>query len=114
MLADTASGFTYEQSGIMAPVPEDGKGSIHMRHAGTVVLTNLTGLLYQIRMRQGLKEKKKLGIFYRKSKSFLHFHEDALGVFADLGAGSDFNRYPVNTSEECEALLSALDQALSH
>jgi len=82
-----------------------------MKHAGIAALVNLSGLLDQIRTRDGLKEKK-LGIFYRKSKSFLHFHEDPEGIFADLSIGLDFDRYPVNTQKEWKALLSAIDRAL--
>jgi hypothetical protein len=84
-----------------------------MRHAGAAALANLAELLDQIRLRGGLTEKK-LGIFYRKSKSFLHFHEDVLGVFADLSVGSEFDRYPVNSKNDWNALLTAIDQALSH
>jgi hypothetical protein len=82
-----------------------------MKHAGTEALRHLSELLVQIRQRQGLKEKK-LGIFYCKSRSFLHFHEDPAGLFADLGFGDDFERYPVNTKREWQALLSAIDRAL--
>ncbi len=35
-------------------------------------------------------------------------------MFADLSAGSDFVRYPVNSKNEWEALLSAIDKVLSH
>jgi hypothetical protein len=83
-----------------------------MKHAGAEALRQLSDLLDQIRQRPGLKEKK-LGIFYCKSKSFLHFHEDPGGLFADVGFGDDFERYPVNTKKEWRALLSAIDRALS-
>ncbi|HEV2098283.1 MAG TPA: hypothetical protein VGR45_05085 [Stellaceae bacterium] len=63
-------------------------------------------------MKDGIKEKK-LGIFYRRSKSFLHFHEDPMGLFADLSAGTDFDRFPVNTKQEWKALLAAIDGALN-
>ena len=82
-----------------------------MKHAGTEALRHLSELLDQIRQRQGLKEKK-LGVFYCKSRSFLHFHEDPAGLFADLGFGDDFERFPVNTKKERQALLSAIDRAL--
>jgi hypothetical protein len=68
-------------------------------------------LLDRVRTKEGIKEKK-LGIFYRKSKSFLHFHEDPAGLFADLRVGADFDRYPVNTREEWKMLLTAIDRAL--
>jgi hypothetical protein len=82
-----------------------------MKHATPAALEELSDLIDQIRKKDGIKEKK-LGIFYRKSKSFLHFHEDPAGVFADLAIGTDFDRYPVNTKQEWRVLLSAIDQAL--
>lgn len=75
-------------------------------------MQGLSELLEQVRQRQGLREKK-LGIFYRKSKSFLHFHEDPAGTFADLTVGDTFDRYPVNTARERKALLAAIDRALA-
>jgi hypothetical protein len=71
----------------------------------------LSHLLDQIGLRQGLKEKK-LGVFYRRSTSFLHFHEDPAGIFVDLRSGDDFDRHPVNTTKERKALLEAIDHAL--
>jgi hypothetical protein len=82
-----------------------------MKHASPAVLEGLSALLDAIRQRSGLSERK-LGIFYRKSKSFLHFHEDPAGLFADLRTDSDFKRYPVNTRSEKDALLRAVDAAL--
>ena len=82
-----------------------------MKHAGEEALRRLSDLLDQIRQRQGLREKK-LGIFYRKSKSFLHFHEDPAGMFADISSGDNFDRYPVNTMKERQALLAAIDRTL--
>jgi hypothetical protein len=82
-----------------------------VKHASTVALQGLADLLQQIRLKNAVKEKK-LGIFYRKSKSFLHFHEDPAGMFADLSVGADFERYPVNTKKEWKVLLAAIDRAL--
>ena len=83
-----------------------------MKHATAAALARLSELLAEIRTRDGLAEKK-LGIFYRKSRAFLHFHEDPAGLFADLSAAGGFERHPVNTARERKALLSALDRALS-
>lgn len=82
-----------------------------MKHAGAEALRELSDLLEQIRLRQGLKEKT-LGVFYRKSKAFLHFHEDPAGMFADVRAGKQFDRYPANTAKERRALLTVIDRAL--
>lgn len=83
-----------------------------MKHAGKDTLRQLSDLLDQIRLRPGIKERG-LGIFYRKSKSFLHFHEDPAGVFADISGRNDFDRYPVNTIKQRKALLAAIDRALN-
>jgi hypothetical protein len=82
-----------------------------MKHAGSEALRGLADLLDRIRALDGLKEKKA-GIFYRKSKAFLHFHEDPAVLFADLNAGTNFDRYPVNTEREWAALLLEIDRAL--
>ncbi len=82
-----------------------------MKHAGRGALQGLSALLDEIRKRPGLKEKK-LGIFYLKSKAFLHFHEDPAGMFADLTIGDGFERFPVNTKAEWRAFLRALDREL--
>jgi hypothetical protein len=82
-----------------------------MQHATVTALEGLSPLLQQIRQKDGINEKT-LGVFYRKSKSFLHFHEDPAGLFADLRTGPNFDRYPVNTREEQRALLTAIAVAL--
>jgi hypothetical protein len=83
-----------------------------MKHATSAALDCLSDLLNQIRARNGLQERKP-GIFYRKSKSFLHFHEDPAGMYADLSVGAAFDRYPVNTKKEWKVLLSAIDLTLA-
>jgi len=54
-----------------------------MRHARDADLDRLEDLLAQLRTLPGLTEKKR-GVFYRKSRAFLHFHEDPKGLFADI------------------------------
>ena len=81
-----------------------------MKHATTAVLESLSDLLEKIRAKGDIREKR-LGVFYRKSKSFLHFHEDPAGLFADLSIGVDFERYPVNTKQEWKVFLAAIDRA---
>ena len=54
-----------------------------MRHARDHDLDRIDDLLVQLRALPGLVEKKR-GVFYRKSRAFLHFHEDPKGMFADI------------------------------
>ncbi|THD59704.1 hypothetical protein [Phenylobacterium sp.] len=54
-----------------------------MRHARDQDLDRIEDLLVQLRTLPGLVEKKR-GVFYRKSRAFLHFHEDPRGMFADI------------------------------
>jgi len=81
-----------------------------MKHATPAALGQIAGLLESIRKKPGLKEKS-LGVFYRKSKWFLHFHEDPAGMFADLRTAEGFDRLAVNTPAEGEFLLAAIDQS---
>ena len=83
-----------------------------MKHATPAALAALADLLARVRARAGIAERRP-GVFYVKSRAFLHFHEDPAGLFADLRAGAGFDRYPVNTPPEREALLSAIDRALA-
>ena len=76
-----------------------------MKHARADTLETLEALLSGIRRLSGLTERKP-GIFYFKSKAYLHFHEDPSGIFADIKLSNDeFLRYPVNTAQEQQALL---------
>jgi hypothetical protein len=78
-----------------------------MRHARDAALDTLEDLLAVIREQPGLVEKTR-GVFYRKSKAFLHFHEDPAGLFADLRAGEEWERLPVNTRAERDVLLKKI------
>ena len=57
-----------------------------MRHARDADLDRLEDLLADLRALPGLVEKTR-GVFCRKSRSFLHFHQDPKGLFADIGGG---------------------------
>jgi len=71
-----------------------------VKHAGPAALDALEPLLARVRTLPGLKEKAR-GTFYRKSRAFLHFHEDPAGLFADVRLGGDeFSRFRVSTAEE--------------
>lgn len=83
-----------------------------MRHAGPAVLDELSALLEDLRALPGLQEKSR-GVFYRKSKTFLHFHEDPEGLFADLrDSDGDWRRIDVTSAEGRAALLTAATQRL--
>ena len=83
-----------------------------MKHATQAALQEISGLLEAIRTKPGLKEKS-LGVFYRKAKWFLHFHEDPAGLFADLATGPEFERLPVNSQAEWDTLLRSIDRLLA-
>jgi len=84
-----------------------------MKHAGADALDALEPLVAAIRVLPGLKEKQR-GVFYRKGRAFLHFHEDPAGLFCDvrLETAADFTRYRVSTAPERKALLAAAKAAL--
>jgi hypothetical protein len=82
-----------------------------MKHAGSVALDQLEAILADLRTLPQIRERTR-GIFYRQSKSFLHFHEDPTGLYADLRIGAEFERFPVNTKADYATLLAAVHSAL--
>jgi hypothetical protein len=84
-----------------------------MKHAGPAALDQLEPLLAQVRAFAGPKEKAR-GVFYLKSRAFLHFHEDPAGLFADIRApdAADFDRLKVDDKVGAEALLARLSNLL--
>ena len=84
-----------------------------MKHASAAALRQLESLIGELRQLPGLSERKS-GIFYRGSKAFLHFHEDASGLFADAKLdGSVFERFTVSTAEGKRRLARAVRAALA-
>jgi hypothetical protein len=78
-----------------------------MKHATASALDQLEPLLEHLRALGGLTERSR-GVFYRKSRAFLHFHEDPTGLYADIRlAGEDFQRFKVDKPQGREALLAA-------
>jgi hypothetical protein len=81
-----------------------------MRHAGPDTLDELEPLLTQLRDVPWLVEKKR-GVFYRRSRPFLHFHEDPSGIHADVRVAADWERMRVHTAAERRALLGRVRRA---
>ena len=79
-----------------------------MKHTGPEALDSLAELLAAVRAR-GLKEPRR-GIFYRKGKAWLHFHEDKAGVFADIRRGAEWERFRVSDAAEQANLLRLIDR----
>jgi len=77
-----------------------------VKHAGESALEGIEPLLLQLRAAEGIVERSR-GVFYRRSRAFLHFHEDPTGLYADLRADpdGDFDRFRVNTAAEQASLL---------
>jgi hypothetical protein len=70
-----------------------------VKHAGPAALDRLEPLLKQLAVLPDLKQRSR-GVFYRKAKPFLHFHEDNDALFADLRSGADFDRHEVSTAAQ--------------
>jgi hypothetical protein len=83
-----------------------------MKHAGQDTLRRLAPLLIELRKRAALREKA-MGIFYLKSKAFLHFHDDPAGIFADVKLDlKTYSRIRATTTTEQKALLRTIDKCL--
>jgi len=84
-----------------------------MKHAGQATLDALDDLLVQLRALGGMREKSR-GVFYVRSKAFLHFHEDPTGLYADLRAGADFERFKVDGLAQQQLLVQSVRELLGH
>ncbi len=83
-----------------------------MKHAGPKALDRLEPLLRQVRALEGLKEKSR-GCFYLGGKSVLHFHEHgADALYADIGLGDAFARFPAMTAAQHRIVLERTAAAL--
>jgi hypothetical protein len=84
-----------------------------MRHARDEDLDRLEELLASLRALPGMAEKKR-GTFYRKSRAFLHFHEDPKGLFADIrdAGDGDFERIDVTDPSGRARLLAIARERL--
>ncbi|HMI94804.1 MAG TPA: hypothetical protein VK509_25695 [Polyangiales bacterium] len=82
-----------------------------MKHAGSDALDAIEDLLVSLRQRSALRERKR-GIFYLQSRSFLHFHEDPAGIFADVSHAGDMVRLRVQIQRERKTLLAHVDAIL--
>jgi hypothetical protein len=83
-----------------------------MRHADSNTLATLESLLRKIREHASLIERTP-GSFYRKSKAYLHFHEDPSGTYADVKLNLiDFTRVRATTPKEQAHLLSLIVESL--
>ena len=82
-----------------------------MKHAGAAAFAALEDLLEVIRSCTGMREPRP-GVFYRKGKAWLHFHEDPAGIFADVKLdGVEFTRLRVSTAKEQAQLLRLVDRS---
>lgn len=81
-----------------------------MCHARAQARDALEPFLERLRAVPGLVEKTR-GVFYVRSRAFLHFHEDPSGMHADVRLGSNFSRVRVETAEERDALLERIRAA---
>ncbi len=75
-----------------------------MKHADAGTLGKLGTLLKQLR-KLPLKEKSP-GVFYFRSRAFLHFHDDEAGIFADIKLADQWERYCVSKRDAQAAMLA--------
>ena len=71
-----------------------------MRHARGPALDQIEDVLGRLRRSPELREKSR-GVFYRKSRAFLHFHEHGDDLYADVRqADGEYLRLRVTTTAE--------------
>ena len=84
-----------------------------MKHAGPSALDALEPLLRRLRGISQIREKTR-GVFYLKSRAFLHFHEDPTGLYADIrpAGANDFVRLKVDADEDRDELVARVLDSL--
>jgi hypothetical protein len=83
-----------------------------MKHATAQTLIKLEPLLSRLRELPAIVERTP-GSFYQRSRAYLHFHEDAAGLFADVKiTPGAFTRLRVTTAKEQAHLLSIVAQSV--
>jgi len=82
-----------------------------MKHATPQTFDGIAAVLEAVRARPELTERKH-GTFYRKTRAFLHFHEDPAGVFADVKGANGWERIQVDAPGGDAALLARVAELL--
>lgn len=83
-----------------------------MRHATQEDLDRIEALLAELRKIRQLRERKR-GYFSRGSRAFLHFHEDAGDLYADVKLDGAFQRMRVTSPGEQADFLAQLQRAVA-
>jgi hypothetical protein len=84
-----------------------------VKHLTPARLADLDELLAELRTIEGITERRP-GIFYRRSRAFLHFHEDGADLYADARlTGDDFDRRRVTTKAEQQRLVREVRTTLT-
>ena len=87
-------------------------GRSEVKHATEATLKEFSSLLARLDRIEGLK-RKKLGVYYFRSKAFLHFHEEGRELYADLRTTRpEFERYLVTSKRSQELLIDSIEQYL--
>jgi hypothetical protein len=81
-----------------------------VRHATQQDLDRVEVLLAELRGLRQLRERQR-GKFSRGSRAFLHFHEDAGDLYADVRLDSHFQRMKVTSSDEQAEFLALVREA---
>jgi hypothetical protein len=82
-----------------------------VRHATQDDLDRIAALLAELRGLTQLRERKP-GNFWRESRAFVHFHEDAGNLYADVRLDHQFRRLKVTGVEEQASFLAQVRHAL--
>jgi len=83
-----------------------------VRHATQEDLDRLAALLAELRRLPQLRERKR-GYFSRGSRAFLHFHEDAGDLYADVKLDGAFQRMRVTSPGEQADFLAQVGRAVA-
>jgi hypothetical protein len=84
-----------------------------VRHVTTERLDAIEPMLDELREIDGLVERTR-GAFYRRSRGFLHFHEDGNDLYCDVKLdGEHYERVRATTVAERRRVLAQVRRAIA-
>lgn len=107
--SNPATGFPHPTKAIRSGVRSQSR-PVREQPRLSVMCARATGHVEQSGT-SALRERSR-GVFYIRSRAFLHFHEDPSGLFADvrLILDEDFVRIRVSSGPERARLLKAIEK----
>jgi hypothetical protein len=83
-----------------------------LQHATNSTLDRIETFLENVRKSLPMLIEKKRGVFYLKSRAFMHFHEEGGAVYCDTSCSGEWSRTEITSKCKQQELLERLKKEL--